>query len=135
MVFVHLIMSDKLNITPLEKAIISLQKALEVEPVDDIVRDAVIQRFEYSFELSWKFMKRYLRDFAGIDEYQIKEIFRQSAKVGLIDNPENWFNYHKVRNLTSHTYNEDIAEQAFSYAKQFIKDALDFLQNLKNQLS
>ena len=128
-------MSDKLNIKPLEKAIISLQKALEVVPVDDIVRDAVIQRFEYSFELSWKFMKRYLREFAGIDEYQIKEIFRQSAKVGLIDNPESGFNYHKARNLTSHTYNEDIAEEAFGYAQQFINDALDFLQNLKDQLS
>ena len=128
-------MSEKLHIEPLEKAILSLQKALNVEPVDDIVRDAVIQRFEYSFELSWKFMKRYLKDFAGIEEHQIKEIFRESAKIGLIDNPENWFDYYKARNLTSHTYNEETAEETFKYAQQFIHDATQFLANLKDQLS
>lgn len=128
-------MTEKLHIEPLEKAITSLQKALEVEPVDDIVRDAVIQRFEYSFELSWKFMKRYLNEFAGIEEHQIREIFRVSAKIGLINNPENWFNYHKARNLTSHTYNEETAEETFNYAKKFESDAVDYLQNLKKLLS
>ncbi|MEX2603982.1 MAG: nucleotidyltransferase substrate binding protein [Gracilimonas sp.] len=128
-------MAEKLHIEPLEKAILSLEKALKVEPVTDIVRDASIQRFEYSFELSWKFMKRYLKEYAGIEEHQIKEIFRQSAKVGLIENPEHWFDYHKARNLTTHTYNEDIAKETFDYAKQFLRDALVFLQNINKLLS
>ncbi|MEX0845345.1 MAG: nucleotidyltransferase substrate binding protein [Balneolaceae bacterium] len=128
-------MAEKLHIEPLEKAILSLEKALKIEPVTDIVRDASIQRFEYSFELSWKFMKRYLKEYAGIEEHQIKEIFRQSAKVGLIENPEHWFDYHKARNLTTHTYNEEIAEETFDFAKQFLRDALVFLQNINKLLS
>jgi nucleotidyltransferase substrate binding protein (TIGR01987 family) len=80
-------------------------------------------------------MKRYLKAFAGIEEHQIKEIFRESAKIKLIKNPENWFEYHKARNLTSHTYNEETAEETFKYAQQFIHDAKYFLSSLKEQLS
>ncbi|MEX0609906.1 MAG: nucleotidyltransferase substrate binding protein [Balneolaceae bacterium] len=127
-------MSTKLNIDPLEKAFHSLEKALAIKPHDEIVRDATIQRFEYSFELSWKFMKRYLNEFAGIEEHQIKEIFRNSAKIGLINNPDNWFGYHKARNLTSHTYNEKIAEETYQFAIDFSEDANYFLKQLKQKL-
>ncbi|MEX0719193.1 MAG: nucleotidyltransferase substrate binding protein [Balneolaceae bacterium] len=127
-------MATELNTEPLEKAFHSLEIALAITPHDEIVRDATIQRFEYSFELSWKFMKRYLKEFAGIEEHQIKEIFRNSAKIGLINNPENWIGYHKARNLTSHTYNEKIAEETYRFAISFSGDANYFLKQLKQRL-
>lgn len=127
-------MANELNIEPLEKALLSLEKALAIKPPDEIVRDATIQRFEYSFELSWKFMKRYLREYAGIEEHQIKEIFRQSAKIGLIKKPESWLGYHKARNLTSHTYNEKIAEETYRFAVSFSGDANYLLEQLKSKL-
>jgi len=53
----------KLDLTSLEKALTSLQKAIERygrEPEDEEVRDSVIQRFEYSYELCWKMLSKEL---------------------------------------------------------------------------
>lgn len=46
----------KIDYTSLENAIKSLEKALSRIPKNDIERDGVIQRFEYTFELAWKFV-------------------------------------------------------------------------------
>jgi len=105
-----------------QKALNSLEDALK-QPKNDYIRDAVIQRFEYSYELSWKILKRYLKEFCSIEENNVKNLFRIALKQGLIENIENWFKYHESRNLTSHTYNELNAEEVYKSAQKFIIDA------------
>jgi nucleotidyltransferase substrate binding protein (TIGR01987 family) len=113
---------ENISIQPLTKALDSLTKILK-EQKTDIVRDATIQRFEYTFELSWKIIKRYIESQQNIIESSIKNIFREAGKLGLIDNVEDWFGYLEARNRTSHTYSETTAEEVFLSAVKFEKSA------------
>ncbi len=123
---------QKISLTPLQNAVASLRTAL-TQPLNEFTRDATIKRFEYTYELSWKILKRYLSTQMEIEEHQIKSIFRQSARVGLINNLEHWFNYHKARNLTCHTYDEETADETYEHAKQFIHDVDYLLEQLEKQ--
>jgi nucleotidyltransferase substrate binding protein (TIGR01987 family) len=127
-----------LDFSPLEKALLSLKKGLKratEHPKDEELRDACIQRFEYSFELSWKMLKRQLEKEDGsspeIDAYSKKNLFRVGGEKGLISNVENWFTYLEKRNLTTHTYDPENAAEVFSVIKDFLTDSEDLLDKLK----
>lgn len=128
----------KLDFSSFEKALISLKKALlrsQQQLDDEELRDACIQRFEYSFELAWKMLKRQLEKDVGnsqeVDTYSKKSLFRVGAERGLIKNVELWFDYLERRNLTTHTYNPVHAEEVYSVIAAFLSDAEDLLQKLK----
>lgn len=101
----------------LQTAAKRLQEALEYEK-NDMVRDAVIQRFEFTFELTWKIMSSILRK-NGMEFRGIKTVFRDAARVGLLDDVELWFSYLDARNLTTHTYDLEVAEKVYQQAKAF----------------
>lgn len=131
-----------LDLTSLEKALNSLERAVERSqkiPEDEEVRDSVIQRFEYTYELSWKMLKRQLQIDSqtpvSIDAMGFKEMIREGAERGLISNPEAWFAYRRQRNVTSHAYNETKAVSVYETAVNFIQDAKALLQNLKQRNS
>jgi nucleotidyltransferase substrate binding protein (TIGR01987 family) len=119
-----------LMLSPLKKAITALQIAIN-QPKNEFTRDATIQRFEYTFELAWKMLKRHLTKEAGLEEYSLKNLFREAGRLGLIENTDNWFSYLEARNLTSHTYNEETAEETYRVAKNFAPDALKLLNQLE----
>ena len=136
----------KLDLSSLQKAVESLEKTINVAEnkklaaeLDDDTKDAikagVIQNFEFTYELCWKFMRRWLSENATIEEAEYsrtrRELFRQAARSGLIDNPLSWFSYGDARNLTSHTYDEDKAETVYEAAIDFLEDAKDFLKRLQ----
>lgn len=116
-------------LSPLEKALESLKKVL-LEPENDITRDSAIKRFEYTYELSWKFLKRYLEEVSPtpseIDSYSFKDLIRTGFEVGVIRDVETWFGYREARNKTSHTYNETTAKDVYRILKDFAVD-VDFL--------
>ena len=118
----------------LEKALNSLQTALEQEK-NEFLRDSVIQRFEYSYELNWKTLKKYLKEFYGVDEGNVKELYRIAAKHSLIDNLDNWFRYHQARNITSHSYNEDNAEEVYGIAPDFLQDARNLFIKIQDGIA
>ncbi len=126
-------MIQKIILAPLKQAVVSLRAAL-TQPKTEFTRDASIQRFEYTFELTWKILKRYLREEIQIDEYRIKNIFRHAARIKLIVNTEAWFSYLNARNLTSHTYNVATAEEVYKVAQAFMQDVERLLQNLEKLL-
>lgn len=119
-----------ISTAPLKKALGSLKRSLD-QPKDEFTRNSTIQCFEFSFELCWKTTKRYLSENQGIDESNVKNMFRLAAKESLIESVERWFEYHKARNLTSHTYNEETAEIVYKEAKKFYGDALKLLSKLE----
>lgn len=123
-------MNDKIILTPLKKAIRSLKNVL-MQPKDEFMRDATIQRFEYTYELSWKLLKRYLFQESAIEEFSIKNLYREAARQNIIKDVEVWFQYHAVRNSTSHNYNEDLADESYELAKAFIVDAEKLLKKLE----
>lgn len=59
-----------------------------------------------------------------------RDTLREAAKENLIDDPKEWFNYLENRNLTSHVYNEDIAERIYSALPPFKKALDNFINNI-----
>lgn len=100
---------------------------------NDVVRDAAIKRFEFTYEISWKMMRRHLQwsgqtDIEGLNR---RELFRAAARATIINDPELWFTYHEARNLTSHTYDEDNARKVASLLRPFATDVARLLKTLK----
>jgi nucleotidyltransferase substrate binding protein (TIGR01987 family) len=124
-----MIILSEINITPLLKAEYTLREVL-VQPKSAFMRDAAIQRFAYCFELAWKTMKRILA-YRGLEANSPREVFRLAAKDSLILNPELWFEYLSKRNLTTHTYNETIAEEIYAILPQFSDDLSAFINTIK----
>jgi len=101
------------------KAIDTLEEILK-EPFSIIVRDAAIQRFEYTFEAFWKFLREYLREKEGLIVNSPKSCFREIFSIGLLNEEETLkcLDMTDRRNETAHTYKEKIAQIIFNGIKQ-----------------
>jgi len=135
----------KLDITHLKNAIVALQScindyneyATKGNSLRESLRSGVIQNFEIAYELSWKFMKRWLAFNVGnsvVDGIPRFELFKLSAENDLISNPEIWFDFHDARNKTSHEYGEEVAEEVLEYALKFLPYAKEFLDTLEKKI-
>ena len=109
----------------------SVRRLLEAtaQPHGDIVRDAVIQRFEFTFELTWKTLKLYLER-QGLETGGPRQTFRKAFVEGLVPTAEEgdvWMRMLEDRNLTVHTYDESLAEQIY---QRIVSDYAPILQSL-----
>lgn len=125
----EVIILGKIIITPLLKAQKTLEEAL-IEAKSDLERDGAIQRFEYTYELIWKVLKKIL-SFKGIDVNSPRDVFREAAKQDIIEDPKIWFEFIKKRNLTVHTYNEDDAEEIFGCLPSFRDELAKVIEKIK----
>lgn len=135
----------KLDLTSLRKAVESLEKTLKVaedenfmkklsDDQKDAIRAGVIQNFEFTYELCWKFMKRWLQINQGsvyVEGISRRELFRLSAENKLLEDVDKWMDYHEARNETAHTYDQQTAEDVFDTAGYFINDAKKLLLALE----
>jgi nucleotidyltransferase substrate binding protein (TIGR01987 family) len=133
---------EKLNISPLQKAIQSLERAIQkhvILPTDEFIRDACIQRFEYTYELCVKFLRRYL-EISETNRTEIKEmsfpaIIRTADSRGLLKSDwTGWKSYRELRNITSHTYNEEKATAVVAGIPAFLQDAQYLLEQLQSRI-
>jgi nucleotidyltransferase substrate binding protein (TIGR01987 family) len=95
------------------KAFGQLEKAAR-QPKDEYLRDSVIQRFEFTHELAWKMLKLRL-EAEDIFVRTPRETMQAALQAGLIEDGNAWSDLQKMRNLTSHTYNEDLADDVYTY--------------------
>lgn len=128
-------------LSPLEKACTSLGVALsrsKAAPKDLELRDACIQRFEYTYELCVKSIKRYLEEetvfTSEIDRWNYRDLMRVAHESGLIQNVELWFEYREARNQTSHAYDENKAKAVYKVLPEFLVQAESLIANLKIRL-
>jgi len=117
----------------------ALKTFAELTPINEptqIERDAMIQRFEYSFEAIWKAVKRYLYIIEGIEANSPKSTIRASFDVMLLN--ENQAKQAMVmaddRNLTSHTYNEGLADELLTRMKEHEKILALWLSEVKRRV-
>ncbi len=96
------------------QALNTLKEALNVD-YTVLVRDASIQRFEYTVEAVWKCLQVYLREKDGIECYSPKSCFREAGAAGLLKEEDVVTALEMVddRNLTAHTYHQELAETIF----------------------
>ena len=116
-------------IKDLKKANQRLKEASVSRPTK-MNKDATIQRFEFTFELSWKTIQSYIRD-QGFDCKSPKSCFRLAATLDLIENIKVWFKYLDARNFIAHTYNEKLAENVYRQAIKFSSEVDKLLGNFK----
>ncbi len=112
---------SKINLTSaqLKKALVALKQMVDKPMQEDRSNiDACIQRFEFSVELFWKFLKRVLED-RGVEVTYPKDVVRTAFSGKLIDDEAIWLNMLDDRNLTSHAYDETLADQIFDHIPQY----------------
>ncbi len=129
-----------LDLTSLQKAIDSLQAVLAEYSKDtsnSFMRDACIQRFEYTYELSHKMLRRFLQQTEAspgeVDKMSFPQLIRTGDERGLLLNGwDVWSRYRVARGTTSHTYDEKKAQKVSAIIPDFFKEAQCLLKNLQN---
>lgn len=111
----------KEKIATAARAVLRLREAVQLPNPSDIERDAIIQRFEFTFEAVWKAAQAYLRTIEGIDVASPKSVIRACREVGLFDESETMLALKMAddRNLTVHTYNEPLAMAIYERIKNY----------------
>lgn len=103
------------------------------EPENAIIRDALIQRFEFTYELAWKALKDHMNEIGFPDVRSPRGAIQEAFAQGLITPAQEstWVDIIKARNLTTHMYDEaivsEIAEQIVSRYLPSFRQTLELL--------
>ena len=111
------------------KAAARLEEAC-AQPFSSFIRDSVIQRFEFCWELAWKVLKLRLEQL-GVEALNPRDTFRAALGAGLIRDGNAWTEVQKKRNLTSHTYDEALADEVYAF---ILEDGLRRFQELAEEI-
>jgi nucleotidyltransferase substrate binding protein (TIGR01987 family) len=135
-----------LDLSHLEKAVRQLEKSLsylnsELARNDSELRDqfraASIQAFEFTYELAVKLLRRQLEQIvpnpSELRALAFMELIRTGAEAGLVEDVARYRLYREKRNITSHTYDEELAEDVISVVAPFLADARQLLAELKRR--
>ncbi|SIT65945.1 nucleotidyltransferase substrate binding protein, HI0074 family [Ectothiorhodosinus mongolicus] len=132
-----------LDTSPLERAIQRLAEGWDryQQDTNDLqIRDGLIQRFEFTYEISHKTLKRYLEATAAnpqaIDAMVFADLIRTANEQGLLlGSWPNWRNYREMRSKTSHTYEESIALEVVDGIPAFLDEARHLFEQLQQRQS
>ena len=136
-----------LELESFKKAINSLENLLKetenqgfMDSLNPVVYNGliagVIQNFEFTYELSWKYMKRWIENNIGsseVDGVSRRQLFRLAIENKLIDDVDVWMDFHVARNRTSHTYDFDTAEKVYEVAKEFIVEVKKLYEEIEKK--
>lgn len=131
-----------LDTTSFRNAVAQLARGLDearAEPGREVVRDGVIQRFEYTYELSHKFLRRFLEESEPAPEdlksMSFPALIRLGSERGLLLNGwDVWTGYRAARGTTSHTYDSAKAAEVFAKIPSFLADAQALLDAIERRL-
>jgi len=114
------------------KALSTLKDILK-EPYSVIVRDATIQRFEYTFESLWKYLKTFLKESEGVIANSPKAVFKECFNALLFDEEltTTCLEMTDMRNETAHTYQEFVSEKIFKKIPDYVIVMDKILNTLK----
>ncbi len=133
----------KLELTPLVNAVTRLEEGIdgyERDKTQTLIRDGLVQRFEFTYEISYKMLKRYLEQVAPnpkeYDNMPFPDLIRSGNEQGLLlgDWPK-WKTYRDMRAKTSHTYDEKIALEVVAEIPAFLEEARYLCDRLKQRQS
>ena len=132
-----------LDLSPLGNAIARLEEGLRrhgQHPEDDQLRDGLIQRFEFTYELSHRTLKRYLREVSAapdaFDAMPFQELIRTANEQGLLRGDwADWRRFRDMRARTSHAYDAGMAAQVASGIPEFLDEAAHLHDALRARLA
>jgi nucleotidyltransferase substrate binding protein (TIGR01987 family) len=118
----------KQRIEQFQRAVDRLRDACR-QPENEFIRDSVIQRFEFSYELAWKMLKLKLEQ-EGIEAATPRAVIREAVAAHLLDDGNRWSEMLQKRNLTSHTYDDRLAREVYAFV---CNTALPLFQALREE--
>ena len=136
-------MTPQLDITPLVNAVSRLREGLSrhrSEPADDQLRDGLIQRFEFTYELCHRALRRFIRQSAAspeeVDRMPFQDLIRTANQQGLLlgDWPA-WHRFRDLRARTSHAYHAETARQVAEAIPDFLLEAEYLRDELRKRLA
>ena len=135
--------NDKPAIAPFERAIQRLEEGLtryRADTGDTQIRDGLVQRFEFTYELGHKVLKRYLEYASAnpeqFDEMTFQDLIRTANEQGLLlGDWTDWRGFRDMRARTSHTYNEDVAVEVVEGIPRFVEEAVYLRDRLQRRLA
>lgn len=130
-----------IKLTPLANAIQRLKEGVAAQandPQNSLLRDGLIQRFEFTYELSHKLLRRYLESVAADPDDVRILTFEGLIRLGdeqklLMSDVAQWKRYRKARTDTSHTYDEQTAIEVLPLISIFVREAEFLFERLKER--
>ena len=130
-----------LDLTPLVNAVQRLAEGLEryrCEIDDTQIRDGLVQRFEFTYEISHKMLKRYLESTAPtptvFDQMAFADLIRTANEQGLLRGDwSDWKLYREMRSRTIHSYDEAVALEVVAGIPAFLAEAQYLLAQLQER--
>ncbi len=104
----------KQRLSHYQKAMLQLTKGVELSrlrPLSEIEQQGLIQAFEFTHELAWNVMKDFFEYQGNFSIMGSRDATREAFLRNLIADGEGWMEMIKSRNLSSHTYNQEIANE------------------------
>ncbi len=134
-------MNEQLDLTPLANAVQRLAEGLaeyQSNPAHTLARDGLVQRFEFTYEISHKMLKRYLEaTFASPAEFDAMpfgDLIRTGNEQNLLRGTwPDWKRYREMRAKTSHTYDEAVALRVIAVIPSFLAEAEYLLEQLQKR--
>jgi len=119
------------------KAFSQLERFMQEKSLNEMEEQGLIKAFEYTYELSWKTLQDLLKEKGYTDVVGPKPVIEQSFQDGYIVDGKGWMRMHVSRNLTSHTYDEETAEEIVRSIRSeyfhLLKSLQERLQDEKNK--
>lgn len=116
-----------------ELALARLQEVLAMSETD-VIRDSLIKRFEFTFEMAWKAMYRWLRAKDVEIPEEAFEVIPRAFNAGLIEDDAGWTEIRKARNKTAHTYDEKKAIEVAAFVRvEAMPRLLALLERLRSE--
>ncbi len=97
-----------------QKALSQLDDAVQLStqrPLLNLEQQGLIKVFEFTYELAWNLLRDYFKYQGNSDIIGSRDAIREAFQTGLIYDGENWMEMIKSRNKSSHTYNEEVANE------------------------
>ncbi len=130
---------ENLDFTALENSLQRLGKVVEIyknNPQDTIVRDSLIQRFEFTYSITLKTLRKYFIERAfivdDVNKLSFNEMVRTAMQLNLLKSDlAKWTEFREMRNLISHTYDENVALKVSGIVPDFYEEITYLLKELK----
>lgn len=125
-----------LKVNNFNNALARLKEGIDkYDEADDLLRDGVIQRFEFTFELAWKTLKAVFEDEGLIGLNSPKTVLREAFAAELIKDDEVWLAMLSDRNSTAHIYDEQLAIKiCHNIQDKYVIELTNLLKNINARL-
>lgn len=118
-----------------KKAFLKLKEFVDTDNGSEKDRGAIINAYQYTFELWWKTLQKYMQQQEMLDELGPGAVIRTAFQYQIIDNGSKYMAMLKDRNLITHTYKEDVAENIYSNIKEeYIEIFEEFIENFNKRM-